>query len=334
MKETFGKEITRIYENRRLAAIEKQEQRKAALYLQYPEFEQLEYQIKLLGVKMSKAILSGSKEETQAVLAEMHTLKERKKVFLSQNHISEKALSIDYICPKCQDRGFITVNTRSERCTCYRSLIVDLLYKDFTLDPNRKMTFEKFQIEYYPDRISKERYGIDQSPRDKMKQNYNICRKFVEQFEASSSKNLLLFGSSGVGKTFMCGCIANALMGKGIPVLYLSATDMFHIITAARMGKLSAGEEQTKIEDLIQTELLIIDDLGTENLTESRCSEFLEILNKKKGINESRPCRIVISTNLTLSEIVARYSERIGSRILSEFTYCRFVGDDIRMIDR
>ena len=334
MRETLAKEISLTYEKRRLAAQEALDRRISQIYSQFPEIEEIDYQIKMLGVFMSKNIIFGNTEKAEEIKEKIAVLKEKKSALLSDRNIPPQWFRPKFTCEKCQDTGFITNNTKSEKCSCYRALVIESLYKNFSLDPNRTMTFENFDISLYPDISDKDRFGVEGSPKEKALQNYNICLNFVEKFSDLSVKNILLFGRSGVGKTFMCGCVANALIEKGIPVLYLSATEMFNIISSERMGKAENIYHSAKIEDLITTELLIIDDLGTESPTVSRYAEFLEILNKRKELNGKRPCKMIISTNLTPKEIYGHYSERIGSRILGEFVICRFIGEDIRMIDR
>jgi len=298
--------------------------------------EDIDYRIKTMGISLGKASMAGNKEEINRLKEELDKLKKCKSDLLSQNSIDEKGLLIKYFCEKCNDSGFIVNGVSSVRCSCYRTLIIENLYKNFTLDSNKKMTFDKFNFNYYPNLINEDRYGENISPREKMKKNYDICYNFAQNFNDPLNKNILIYGAAGVGKTFMCGCIANLLLDKGIPVLYLSSADMFNIITASQtsmIGKTGNSAEKYDIYDLIDSELLIIDDLGTESLTESRLCEFLEILNKKKEINQRRPCHIIITTNLSPREIFKRYSERIGSRITSEYVWCKFIGEDIRNVD-
>jgi len=327
-------EISRIYEKRRFDALFQLEDRRTTLYKKFPKLEEIDSRIKLLGIEMSKSAISGNTEERKQLEEKIFHIKEEKKNFLREKSIPESELFVKYFCEKCSDTGFIGTGSSMVKCSCYRTLIIEKLYKNFTLDSNQSMVFEKFDINFYSHISDKKRYGTDVSPKKLMMQNYNICRKFADNFGDTSLKNLLISGTVGVGKTFMCACIANELIRKGIPVLYLSSTDIFNIITASRMGKFAEIANGPQISDLINAELLIIDDLGTESLTESRNSEFLEILNKKKEICGKRPCHIIISTNLTQREIYKRYSERIGSRLFSEFNFLKFAGDDIRMIDR
>ena len=325
-------DISSIYERRRNQAHAALTQRMEQLYETYPTLEELDYAIKFTGIAMGKAAMTGDLSAVTAAKEKLASLREEKAAFLASHAIDKKMLALQYACEKCKDTGFVEgENGLQEHCSCYRSLAIEHLYQSFTLDPERSMTFDRFSLEVYPNTIDKKRYGLDISPREKMKENLALCQTFAEHFEESGVKNILIYGESGVGKTFMCGCIANALLSRGVPVLYLSATELFHIIAQNRTGRADLAGSMV-MEDLTQAELLIIDDLGTESRSDSRCAEFLEILNKRKALNGRRPCRTVISTNLNLKEIFSLYSERIGSRLLSEFNCCKFVGDDIRMI--
>ncbi len=324
-------DISSIYERRRSNAQSALEARIQSLYAAYPALEELDYAIKLTGVAMSKAAIGSDFSALTASKERLASLRKEKEDFLALHAIDQKMLALQYTCEKCKDTGFIEGENGSEHCSCYRALAIENLYQNFTLDAERSMTFERFSLEVYPDVVDKPRYGLDISPREKMRENYNLCQHFVENFGQPGLKNILIYGEAGVGKTFMCGCIANALLEKGVPVLYLSATEMFHIIADSRTGRADTAGNMV-MADLTQAELLIIDDLGTESRTDSRCAELLEILNKRKALNGRRPCHTVISTNLNLKEIFSIYSERIGSRLLSEFDCCKFAGEDIRMI--
>ena len=326
----LSKEISLIFEKRRSEALHNADLRKQEVYAKVPALEEIDYKIKLLGIEMSRLALSGNAADIQQIKSSMTNLRDKRSALLSQNSIDPVYLCVKHCCERCADTGFITENTSSTRCSCYRTLVVENLYKSLTLDPNRTMTFDRFDISLYPD--SPDETGV--SPRNRMKKNYNVCREFTERFADNDIKNILIYGQTGIGKTFMCGCIANALTEKAIPVIYISSIDLFDIITDSKFERSEYSSDKPNIEDLVNAELLIIDDLGTESLTDFRKAEFLEILNKKKEINGVRPCRMIITTNLSPKEIYSKYSERIGSRISSEFTGLKFVGKDIRMIDK
>jgi DNA replication protein DnaC len=134
----------------------------------------------------------------------------------------------------------------------------------------------------------------------------------------------------GTGKTFMAAAIANEIMGGGTAVLYISAPALFVQFTEYRMRYLRDDTYSDALYRLILScRLLIIDDLGTEFVTESRFSEFMLLLNER--IAPGRRSTI-ISTNMSLSELRSNYEDRIFSRILGSFRVIRFYGEDIRLL--
>ena len=89
----------------------------------------------------------------------------------------------------------------------------------------------------------------------------------------------------------------------------------------------NAKNEYTKI---LNSDLLIIDDLGTETMSNVKFTELFNIINSRLLNNK----KMVISTNLSLSELYNLYDERVMSRIIGNFSIYRFVGEDIRLKKR
>ena len=74
--------------------------------------------------------------------------------------------------------------------------------------------------------------------------------------------------------------------------------------------------------------LLIIDDLGTENLTSAKSEELFTIINSRLITPNTKT---IISTNLSLNDLSATYDHRIISRLMGNFNIVRFYGEDIRL---
>ena len=146
---------------------------------------------------------------------------------------------------------------------------------------------------------------------------------------SENSKDLLFTGASGLGKTFLCGCISKELIEKDINVMYISAYKMFS--TVLNFDQEDRSRSKAAEELLRTSSVLIIDDLGAESQSEARRALLLDILNVRECNNESFPCKTIISTNLSPSDIFKCYGERIASRILGRFTILKFAGDDIRL---
>ena len=77
-------------------------------------------------------------------------------------------------------------------------------------------------------------------------------------------------------------------------------------------------------------DLLILDDLGAEFATQFTVSAIYNIINSR--ILGGKPT--IINTNLTLSELRGRYTERIVSRLMGTYSVLNFYGNDIRQLKR
>jgi DNA replication protein DnaC len=211
-------------------------------------------------------------------------------------------------------------------CRCFKQAIIDRYY----MDPGRKEVLEKenfstFDASYYSEE------AIDESTGDTYREiamdAYRKAYSYVEQFP-EHKRNLLLTGSTGVGKTFLTNCIAKALMIAGYTVLYLSAYRLFEIFEKYRFGSAEENRLATKNLDMVlDCDLLIIDDLGTENGNSYTVSQLFTCMEER----QLRAKPIVITTNLNMEQIRARYSERIASRLFSNYRYIKLMGDDIRV---
>jgi DNA replication protein DnaC len=145
--------------------------------------------------------------------------------------------------------------------------------------------------------------------------------------------NLYFYGAVGTGKTFMAKSTGLELLKRGHTVLYLSAPVLFDVIRRARFSP-DDSELDATYRDLVETQLLILDDLGTEPASDARYAEFLTLLEARKTRASHHMARTIISSNLDLKQIYQAYNERIASRILGEFEPIKFFGDDIRILKK
>ena len=83
-------------------------------------------------------------------------------------------------------------------------------------------------------------------------------------------------------------------------------------------------------KSILESDLLIIDDLGTESLNSMKLSELFTILNTRLLNLNNKITKTIISTNLGIKDIFNFYEERIGSRIAGYYDIYYFCGDDIR----
>ena len=182
--------------------------------------------------------------------------------------------------------------------------------------------FENFRLDLYADRIDPE-LGI--SPRAVMERTFQRCQKYAKEFTPGIA-NLLFNGGTGLGKTFLSACIAEAVADKGYSVAYESAPQLFAKLEKNRFEP----NEQTRaaVDAIMGCDLLIIDDLGTEMPGNFITAALYALLNDRLLANKS----MLISTNLNADEIESRYSGQIASRLLGNFKVLTFVGKDIRVM--
>ena len=138
----------------------------------------------------------------------------------------------------------------------------------------------------------------------------------------------MIYGNTGVGKTFISNCIAKELLDRSYTVIYLTSFQLFDILEKNKFSKdYDNPEIQNQFNFILSCDLLIIDDLGTE-LTNSFINTQLYLCINERYLREKST---IISTNLSLDNINTKYSERIFSRLISNYTLLKIVGADIRL---
>ncbi|MBR3620621.1 MAG: ATP-binding protein [Clostridia bacterium] len=236
---------------------------------------------------------------------------------LVENGYPEDYLDTPYTCPECGDSGFVN----GYACSCRKELLSELNVRDLeAVSPARNCRFDNFSLGYYSD-ISDAQYGV--SPREKMEDILEYCKAYAADFDMNSN-SVYMCGAPGLGKTHLSLAIANVAARKGYSVVYYSAQNLLSDI---EREKFSGARPHTESKAL-GCDLLIIDDLGSEFSTQFTVSQIYNILNDR--INRSKP--VIISTNLSPEELEKKYTQRITSRIIGNYTPLFFMGSDIRQI--
>ena len=216
-------------------------------------------------------------------------------------------------------------------CNCLKQRIYNLEYNKANMNALEKQNFANFRLDFYSSEANPEKYESDISPKENMELIYNICRDFINNFDKEDQKNLLFTGKTGLGKTFLSSSIANELLKQGKTVLYQTASVMLDAIIDYRFGKENSSKDI--YDHLLNVDLLIIDDLGTEGTNQMKLVELFNILNSRL-LNTNKGTKTIISTNLSLQTIFENYDERIVSRIVGDYDICYFFGEDIRFMPK
>lgn len=324
-KELHYKRLIREYDLKRSRAEARMLKRQEEIYEKIPEIKHIDDTLSQSGIALVRSMLTAPNGcSIEHFKQNADELALTKKMLLVEAGYSEDYLSVDYECPHCKDTGFIG----NEPCSCFKQNLVNIAYKQSNLQHILAVeNFSNFNIEYY----SKENIeGTNISPYRNMTRIYQYCVGFIEKFEFERA-NLLFHGQTGLGKTFLCNCIAKELLDKGYTVLYLTAPQLFKLFDEARFHR---EDMQDNAKDILNTlttaDLLIIDDLGSESTTSISLSEFFDVLNTRY-LNQNST---IISTNLAPNDWKNYYSERIVSRIFGNYTTLKFIGNDIRILKK
>lgn len=294
------------------------EQHKAEAYEKIPRLREIDDEVATLSARKARALLNREESSTEDLKAAISLLSQERKALLLCNSYPEDYLELPYNCPLCQDTGYIG----SQKCTCFKKAEIELLYAQSNLkEIIKKENFDHFSFDYYSDTMKNEATGLTE--RETARRAYDIARGFVRDFD-SSFNNLFLYGDTGVGKTFLSHCIARELLESAHCVMYFSAFDLFDLLAGSTFSRKGSTEGE---EFVFDSDLLIIDDLGTELTNSFVSSQLFLCINERIMRKKST----IISTNLKLENFSETYSERTFSRIASNYHMVKLVGKDIRI---
>lgn len=284
-----------------------------------PELLTIKKQLGQIGLSISRVFFES--ENKQADIEKLKeaslALQEQRRVLLIKNGYDENALEVQYTCPHCKDTGF----KDSRRCKCHIELLKSIERENLQkLAPLSDCTFESFNTLYYPEEPEN---GI--SPRAKAESILRNCKKYASKF-TSKSPSILFKGGTGLGKTHLSLAIANAVIDRGYSVVYGTAQNILNDLSNENFGR---TDRLKYTEDrVLECDLLILDDLGTEFKTAYSVACLYNIINTRL----SAKLPTIISTNLTENEIEEKYDQRITSRITGEYNIMVLLGNDIRYI--
>lgn len=304
--------IIRIYEekqnkNRRLF-----EERRTYVYEHIDGYRELDDSISSISVAQGKKLLEGDDSALSDLKHLLQNLTDSKSSLLLSAGFTADYLEPVYDCPDCKDTGYIN----GEKCHCFKQAEISLLYEQSNISRILEQeNFSSLSYDFYE--------GKDLT---RFKHAVESCKKFIETFNYDYH-NLFFYGTVGTGKSFLSGCVAKELIENGHSVIYFSAAGLFETISRLSFDYKNKEELHGMYENLYECDLLIIDDLGTELINSFVTSQLFSCLNERQIRKKST----IISTNLSLEELRNFYSDRIFSRITSNYELCKLSGPDIRI---
>lgn len=285
----------------------------AVAYNTEPKLREIDFKLSALGAKIAITALSGDKITLENIKNEMQSLSKEKQDILSNFNIAE----IVFDCPICSDTGYVN----GKICSCIKEATKKLAFQELSRNmPIYESRFDNFNLNYYPD--TEDDSGVN--PKKRITAIFKLCKDYVKDFSPVSSQNLLFMGDSGLGKTHLTLAIVSGVIEKEFNVIYGSAYNLFSAVENEHFS----SEKGDSYENMLDCDLLVIDDLGTEFSTSFTQSTLYGLVNSR--ILSGKPT--IINTNLSMAEIEKRYSPRISSRFIGNYTAKKFIGFDIRQI--
>ncbi len=299
-------------EERRLTAISEANKRRIQVENDFPEIRRINEQLSNTLAEISLGMKSENVKESIDLIAERNLAAQKQLAFfLEAAGLGKDYLKPEFFCKKCHDTGFVN----GKRCECFEELLKKTAISKLNEQCRVKLcSFEEFSLKYYE--------GKDKIT---MENVLNICKKYARSFSCNSD-SLLFYGGTGLSKTFMSSAIASQVINNGFSVTYDSFSNYVRLLENERFGR----SDTHTMSLLISADLVILDDVGSEQYSSFGEASLYEIINTR--INYCLPT--IVSTNLSFDELEKQYNERIYSRLCSTFIPIEFVGRDIRMQKR
>ena len=301
-----------IIKKRRAEAIRENERRIEEVNQKVPQINVINNELFRTGRELINIILSGNETNVQKKINQIKKdnidAQKTSALFLKTNGYPEDYLEIHFTCPECKDTGY----KNGYYCECLKSLVGKIKSETFNKNTHMSLkSFDTFKLDYYRDNY------------DEMKRIFDYLVKYANEFSLDS-ESILFYGDTGVGKTHLSLAVANVVINNGFSVIYDS---VINILQKLRAEYFSYKGSDDVHETIMNVDLLILDDLGTEDINMSfYVSAVYNIVNTR--LNKGKPT--IISTNLNFDGIKNRYEARVASRLNASYKCLRIKGNDIR----
>ena len=293
----------------------------AAIYEKEPRLGEIERELRRTAAHVLAATFRRQGDPVaamQQLKKENLALQQERDWILQAEGLEPDDLTVQPICPTCGGTGYVG----AAMCECLKELCRQEQKKELT-NLFGAESFEKFRLDLYSDQYDAK---YRSSPRELMRATYRMAQNYAQGFPADG-QSLVFSGATGLGKTFLSACVARVVAERGFSVSYAPVGQLF---AAFEEDKFRPQPDAARTEDVFACDLLIIDDLGTEMTNTFVASQLFLCINERLMNKKST----IISTNLSLESLRDLYSERVFSRISSNFKMRKLIGKDIRLMKK
>ncbi len=260
-------------------------------------------------LKKSKANYSGDRKLLKEAEQELAESKKKMTARKKQLGITDDKLTPKYRCPYCNDSGY---TADGKRCKCFNQVATQIILNELGIEEKPLPDFSETKYE----------------DKNGLKKIYEKFSAYCDKF-GRNSKNIVISGSVGTGKSFLSGCIANALKKKDFNVIFITASELDVIFLKYHVSPVY--EKSFYLSILTGCDMLVIDDLGTEPLYKNVTEEYLLTLFSERN---AKGMPYIVTTNLDQNQLLDRYGDRILSRLNDKKTGVRIEinGEDLRRL--
>lgn len=298
------------FTNKRRAAIEAAEQRRSRL-LAVPEYVKIDRICREITLSLSKET---STQKATALKNSLSLAERAKKDLFAKLGCRASDFEPKFECKKCGDTGL--VNGRP--CECFIRAKRQKALDTLGLESKFLEGFDNISLSNIK----------DQKQAEQILKLQTILNDWADKFPNTNKRNIVICGTTGVGKTFIAKCLAGKLVARGLDVCFLSAFELNEL-----MLKYHSTFDATKnlyLDTITKCDVLIVDDLGTEPIFKNVTENYLTLILSERELNKRAS---IVTTNLSPNDIFDRYRERVYSRLISKRTGLVFhlTGSDLRI---
>lgn len=272
------------------------------LHQEIPRLAEIAQTISLLSIERIRAgILAKDSQKSAEIDRQVAALLAEKQQILTNHGLTNDVYKPKWQCSKCEDKGYITPGVL---CQCYIQERLDEAYQQSGIPENmRSFSFDNFDTVYYdnPEEVAEKLLK---------------CHQLVADIKQGAGKfNLILLGDVGRGKTHLSIAMANAVLGNGQTAIYKRIDDLLDLIRTYKFDKEhESNNGNFELEQLKICDLLVIDDLGAENVTAFAVSQLRIIIEERNLRNKPW----IINSNLSINELQSVYGQRVVDRMIEK----------------
>lgn len=320
------KDILKEYNLKKQKAEDESRKYKKEIFAKIPELTKLQEKLAIVSIRSLKNNMvkdQMSREiETQNLEIKINEINEKIEKVLKSNGYTLDMFEPKYECKQCKDAGYVN----GKQCTCLKQKLINAAYSQCNVMQLDDENFETFDTCFYSNKAD-EKYGMKKSPLENIQDLKELSLEFCKNITNKNQKNLLFIGGTGLGKTFLSNCIASEVIKNGHTAIYQTAPILMDSLIQYKLSYDKSEANKQRYNQIFDADLLIIDDLGTETMNNIKFTELFNIINTRLLNNK----KMIISTNLTIKKLYETYDERVASRLIGNFTICKFIGEDIRL---